>query len=166
MTYTATDLFGTVIATAIASVLMCISAGRRLKRIYRRSDVKMTNLRDTVTLMNSNDYKDRFIAEYWQTKIRYEKLKAFNTKIEAADMKKYDDVLVKVERPKVLTPYHILKEQQKTMGEYLHLLELRAVFEDIDLDMIERCRDDSPICCDTKEFMQAYASLRESRDEI
>ena len=32
------------------------------------------NLIDTVELMNSVDYKDRFKAEYLQTKIRYDKL--------------------------------------------------------------------------------------------
>ena len=41
-------------------------------------------LNNTVELMNSSDYRDRFKAEYYQTKIRYEKLKKFNTKIEAA----------------------------------------------------------------------------------
>ena len=28
-------------------------------------------LKDTVALMESDDYKDRFKAEYYQTKIRY-----------------------------------------------------------------------------------------------
>ena len=37
---------------------------------------------ETTKFMISMDYKDRFIAEYWQTKIRYEKLKTLNTKIE------------------------------------------------------------------------------------
>ena len=31
-------------------------------------------LKDTVALMESADFKDRFKAEYYQTKIRYEKL--------------------------------------------------------------------------------------------
>ena len=31
-------------------------------------------LKDTIDLMNSNDYKERFIAEYLQVKIRYNKL--------------------------------------------------------------------------------------------
>ena len=39
---------------------------------------------DTIEGMLSPDYKERFRAEYIQTKIRYERLKAFNTKIEAA----------------------------------------------------------------------------------
>lgn len=41
-------------------------------------------LADTVDLMNSEDYRDRFVAEYIQLKIRYEKLKDFNTRIEAS----------------------------------------------------------------------------------
>jgi hypothetical protein len=31
-------------------------------------------LKDTVEMMLSNDYKERFKAEYWQLKIRYDKL--------------------------------------------------------------------------------------------
>ena len=37
----------------------------------------MKELKDTITGMQSADYKERFIAEYEQTKIRYEKLKNF-----------------------------------------------------------------------------------------
>ena len=33
-------------------------------------------LNETVELMNSADYKDRFKGEYFQVKIRYDKLKA------------------------------------------------------------------------------------------
>lgn len=31
-------------------------------------------LRDTVAMMNSDDYRERFVAEYLQTMIRYKKL--------------------------------------------------------------------------------------------
>lgn len=31
-------------------------------------------LKDTIKLMESKDYKERFKAEYYQTKIRWEKL--------------------------------------------------------------------------------------------
>lgn len=34
----------------------------------------MNELKDTIELMNSSDYKDRFKAEYYQLKIRYTKL--------------------------------------------------------------------------------------------
>lgn len=43
-------------------------------------------LKETVELMNSEDYKERFIAEYRQVKIRYEKLKNFCNKIEVEEM--------------------------------------------------------------------------------
>lgn len=34
-------------------------------------------LRDTVEMMNSGDYKERFKAEYYQVVIRYQKLKSY-----------------------------------------------------------------------------------------
>ena len=34
-------------------------------------------LKDTTHYMTSSNYKERFIAEYWQAKIRYDKLKKF-----------------------------------------------------------------------------------------
>lgn len=40
-------------------------------------------LKDTVKGMMSDDYKERMAAEYHQTKIRYEKLKKLNTRMEA-----------------------------------------------------------------------------------
>ena len=49
-------------------------------------------LKDTVKMMNSDDYKERFRVEYYQTKIRYEKLKKFNTKIEAANTMKIENL--------------------------------------------------------------------------
>ena len=81
--------------------------------------------------MNSADYKERFKAEYHQTKIRYEKLKAFNNKIEAAEMTRFEKNNVK--EPTHDCPLHLLKDQQRAMGDYLHILELRAVIEGIDL---------------------------------
>lgn len=89
-------------------------------------------LNNTVELMNSSDYKDRFKAEYYQTKIRYEKLKKFNTKIEAA----YATCMTEnkeVEMPKHDCPDSVLNDQQRAMGQYLHILELRAEIEGIEL---------------------------------
>jgi hypothetical protein len=92
-------------------------------------------LMDTVELMGSSDYRDRFAAEYIQTKIRYEKLKAFNTKIEAAcRTQNAEEPEKKVPMPTHDCPASLLREQQAEMGEYLHLLEVRAVIEDIDLE--------------------------------
>lgn len=92
-------------------------------------------LKDTIEMMQSADYKERFKAEYQQTKIRYEKLKAFNTKIEAAHCTAFKCVLG-VELPKHDCPDELLREQQRKMGEYLHILEVRAEIEHIDLNSI------------------------------
>lgn len=40
-------------------------------------------LKDTVELMLSEDYRDRMKAEYWKTKIRYDKLDRMTIKLEA-----------------------------------------------------------------------------------
>ena len=40
-------------------------------------------LKDTIKLMESEDYKERFKAEYYQTKIRYNKLHEMIIKYEA-----------------------------------------------------------------------------------
>lgn len=85
-------------------------------------------LEATVELMLSEDYKARFVAEYRQTKIRYERLKKFCNRIEAA-MTHPD----KVDMPKHDCDLSLLREQQNWMGHYLHALEIRAVVEHIEL---------------------------------
>ena len=86
----------------------------------------------TVDLMLSADYKQRFKAEYLQTKIRYERLKLLNTKIEAAHRVACEKGK-ELEMPPHDCPDMLLQEQQSLMGQYLRMLELRAVIEDIDL---------------------------------
>lgn len=79
-------------------------------------------LKDTIDLMNSEDYRERFKAEYYQTKIRYDKLHKMIIKMEAGTCN--------------FTPIcslEILKEQAKHMGMYLHVLEVRAQIEKIEL---------------------------------
>ena len=93
-------------------------------------------LKNTIDMMNSEDYKERFKAEYYQTKIRYEKLKKFNTKIEAAEQAKFcppnreGKVMA---MPNHDCPVEMLMHQQHIMGEYLHILEVRAEIEGITL---------------------------------
>ena len=89
-------------------------------------------LKDTIEMMQSPDYKERFKAEYHQTKIRYEKLKVFNTKIEAARITEGTPRML--DMPKHDCPDYLLREQEKMMGDYLHLLEIRAVIEGVELD--------------------------------
>lgn len=79
-------------------------------------------LQDTVELMNSSDYKDRFKAEYWQAKIRYDKLDAMTVKYEANTL--------------TFTPkcsLELLKEQKKYLGNYIRTLKIRAEIEKIEL---------------------------------
>lgn len=87
-------------------------------------------LADTGLMMISDDYKERFIAEYWQTKIRYERLKKFNTRLEV-EKRGYSKP---TQAAKHDCPAELLRQQQRVMGEYLHLLEVRAVIENIDLE--------------------------------
>lgn len=83
---------------------------------------------ETVPMMLSEDYKSRFVAEYRQTKIRYERLKNFCNHIEAAMSHPG-----KVDMPKHDCDLELLREQQRAMGHYLHALEIRAVVEHIEL---------------------------------
>ena len=85
--------------------------------------------KDAVHLMLSPDYKDRFVAEYRQTKIRYEELKAHCDRIEMAMMHPR-----KVEMPPHDCDLELLRQQQHYMGCYLGVLEKRAIVEGICLD--------------------------------
>lgn len=91
--------------------------------------IKLSHL---VELMQSENYQDRFVAEYIQTRQRWEKLKHFNNRIEAATRTQHLDN--GVDEPLHDCPAGLLREQEAAMGEYLHLLEVRAVIEDIDLE--------------------------------
>lgn len=78
------------------------------------------DMRDTVEMMTSADYKERFKAEYYQTKIRYEKLHQMCVKYEAGTLD--------------FTPtcsLGLLKAQKAAMGQYLYCLEIRAEIEGI-----------------------------------
>lgn len=81
-------------------------------------------LKDTVDLMNSEDYNDRLKAEYFQIKIRYDKLHKMLVK-RAAGTLDFE--------PKCSVA--LLTEQKRYMGEYLRVLETRAEIEGVDLSM-------------------------------
>lgn len=85
-------------------------------------------LKDTINGMLSDDYKERFVAEYQQTEIRYEKLKKFCDRIELAENYGCGENI------KHDCPLALLRDQQKYMGMYLGCLEKRAILEGISLD--------------------------------
>ena len=83
------------------------------------------SLEDTIELMKSDYYKERFVAEYLQTKIRYNNLHRMIVKMEAGTLEFTPD-----------TSILILKNQKSFMGQYLNQLEIRAEIEGIPLPRI------------------------------
>lgn len=83
-------------------------------------------IKDTIQLMNSNDYKQRFIAEYVQVKIRYDELDKLTVKYEAGTLDFTPKCSLELLK-------ELLKEQKKFMGNYIRTLKIRAEIENIDL---------------------------------
>lgn len=83
----------------------------------------MEELKETVELMLSNDYKERFKAEYYQLKIRLDRL---------------DNMLSEMENDELnftpTCPYELLQNQLKAMLLYEIFLKERAKIEKIDLE--------------------------------
>ena len=83
-------------------------------------------LSETVEMMNSADYKDRFKAEYNQLVIRYKGLKAM--------LDKWDNGTLQF---KPTCPRSTYNMQIKAMTDYIAVLEARAVMEGIELDIVK-----------------------------
>lgn len=86
-------------------------------------DKRPMELSDTVKMMNSEDYKERFRAEYFQTVIRYGKLKNM--------LDRWDDGNLNFTPTCPRSTYNM---QIKAMTDYIAVLEARAVMEGIDLE--------------------------------
>lgn len=89
----------------------------------------MMELRDTVELMVSDDYEERFRAEYWQLRIRKKELEHL---IKAMDKGTLDFTPT--------CPYTLMRQQHKAMEAYFRVLLDRSAAEHIDLG-IERCTE-------------------------
>lgn len=79
-------------------------------------------LKDTIPMMDNANYKERFKAEYYQLKIRLEKLNAMLAKWDIGEL----DF-------KPTCPRSIYSLQTKYMYEYMAVLEARAKIEGIEL---------------------------------
>ena len=79
-------------------------------------------IKDTIEMMTSEDYKERFKAEYYQTKIRTEKL--------ASMVLKYEEGTLDFEPTCSLG---LLQNQLNAMERYLAILKIRAGIEKVDL---------------------------------
>lgn len=77
-------------------------------------------LKDTIEMMESTDYKERFAAEYSQLAIRYKKL--------AAMLEKWDSGALSFTPTCPRNTYDL---QIKAMGDYIAVLEARAVMEGV-----------------------------------
>ena len=79
-------------------------------------------LKDTVVMMESSDYQDRYKAEYYQLKVRVEKLSAMLEKYATGTLS--------------FTPscsYEVLFEQLVYMRGYMRILKERAKVEGVAL---------------------------------
>lgn len=82
----------------------------------------INSLNETIELMTSSDYKDRFKAEYYQLEYRYNKLKKM--------MDDWDNGTLS------FTPTcnrDIYTSQIASMGNYLEVLKQRAEIEKVEL---------------------------------
>ena len=85
-------------------------------------NLRPMELRDTVAMMNSEDYKERFKAEYYQVVIRYGKLKSMLDRWDAGCL-----------NFSPTCPRSTYNMQAKAITDYIAVLEARAVMEGIDL---------------------------------
>lgn len=76
-----------------------------------------------------NAWKVRLKEEYAQLKERYEKITKYQN-IQEVELNLEEKAQTATEHYR----YRLLDQQMRAMGEYLHILELRAVLESIDLN--------------------------------
>lgn len=85
-------------------------------------DLRPMELRDTVDSMLSEDYKERFRAEYFQARLRYGKLVAMVRNWDAGEL-----------NFQPTCPRSIYDLQLRAMRDYLAVLEARAAIEGVDI---------------------------------
>lgn len=81
-----------------------------------------TELKETTDLMLSDDYKDRFKAEFYQLNIRITKLEIFIRRVRNKEL-----------NFKPTCPIGLLEEQLRAMKAYQSILYSRATEENITL---------------------------------
>ena len=83
------------------------------------NNTKSITLSDTAQMMNSADWKERLKAEYWQLKIRYDKL-----------------LDTGIWNNSTQCPLTLMQRQAMYMQSYLEVLEKRAEVEGVDLQNV------------------------------
>lgn len=92
---------------------------------FNMRNKQINPLRETAILMNSDDYKERFIAEYRQLNIRYW---ALNKMVE-----KWDNGGIEALGFTPTCPREMYDDQLLYMLKYMDVLEARAKIENINL---------------------------------
>ena len=95
------------------------TAGQAIENVIRERKRAM-ELNETIEMMQSDDYKERFKAEYYQTKIRYQKLKAM--------VENWDNLAF---IPTCSKEFYLM--QLDIMKAYLGVLRFRARQEQVEL---------------------------------
>ena len=138
---------GKTTATASSKKKLRVNKGNKelvVKPRPTNGGTQMT-LEMTKAMMTDSDYKTRLYAEYWQTKIRYDKLHRMLVKWEAGTLN-FTPTCPKASLKSVI---RLLTEQASYMGNYLRILEVRAEIEGVTLFPEE------------KEFGQCNSKSRE-----
>lgn len=84
------------------------------------TSIPITELSQTIEMMTSSDYKERFKAEYSQVVLRYHRLKDM--------LKEWDNGTLRFQP---VCPRSTYNMQIKAMTDYIAVLEARAVMEHI-----------------------------------
>jgi len=106
----------------IILALFALTVGQRWTRNLNLGRKIIMELKDTISMMESNDYKERFRAEYAQLAIRFKKLKAM--------LDAWDSGTLTFTPTCPRSTYNI---QTRAMADYMAILEARAVMEGISL---------------------------------
>ena len=80
------------------------------------------NLSKIMSMLSSDDFRDRSIGEYWFVKDKYDKLHRMIVTREAGKLSFSPSC-----------PMEQWKAQAKAMGEYLYQLEVKAAYENVEL---------------------------------
>lgn len=85
-----------------------------------KTSIPINELSQTIDMMTSSDYKERFKAEYSQIVLRYERLKDM--------LEEWDNGTLRFQPVCPRSTYNL---QIKAMADYIAILEARAVMEHI-----------------------------------
>jgi len=125
-----------------------------MREEFNMLDIVEVMMGDTIQASVSDDFRDRFLAEYWQTRIRLNKLHVSNVREEAEcrvmDRGYSNEICYTKDdekrRSEKYTLNQIMRDQEEAMTRYLYLLELRAQLLNIDLNPINLKKDKKEVC--------------------